>query len=257
MGDEYSATDGDSNPDPPSGSRSKIIVRVLITIYIVAVLYVVLQPALMETPGHRGRTPCKNNLKLIGIALHNYHETYGRLPPAYTVDEQGNRLHSWRTLILPFLGRDDLYAKIDLSKPWDDSANAGVFEQPISEDLPYRCHSAGFEKTQTSYQVVVSPESIFYPGQSRRLRDIKDGTANTIMVTEVPEDQAVHWMSPYDVSEEAFLGINKESDLSHEGGMQTVYADGSVRFVYVDTPVAERRAMITIAGDDTPTEKSE
>jgi hypothetical protein len=41
--------------------------------------------------------------KMIALALHNYHDVYAAFPPAYTVDENGQRLHSWRTLILPWL----------------------------------------------------------------------------------------------------------------------------------------------------------
>src|SRR5262245_36536395 len=75
------------------------------------------------------RVICANNLKQIGVALHSYHDKYGSLPPAYTVDASGKRLHSWRTLILPFLEGDDLYQKIDLTKPWDDPANKEAFDE--------------------------------------------------------------------------------------------------------------------------------
>ena len=76
--------------------------------------------ALMLPAQRRAREParrsqCKNNLKQIGLALHNYHETYGAFPPAYTVDADGKRLHSWRTLILPYLDQAPLYDKIDFS----------------------------------------------------------------------------------------------------------------------------------------------
>ena len=50
--------------------------------------------------------------------------TYKALPPAYTVDADGRPLHSWRTLILPYLEQEPLYQTIDLSKPWNDPANA-------------------------------------------------------------------------------------------------------------------------------------
>src|SRR5260370_743998 len=49
------------------------------------------------------RSQCKNNLKQIGLALHNYHDVYGSFPPAYFVDASGKPMHSWRVLILPFL----------------------------------------------------------------------------------------------------------------------------------------------------------
>ena len=71
---------------------------------------------------------CANNLKQIALALRNYESVYHALPPAYTVDAEGKPLHSWRTLILPYLEQQALYDKIDLSKPWDDPANKEAYE---------------------------------------------------------------------------------------------------------------------------------
>ena len=70
------------------------------------------------------RTQCKNNLKQIMLAFHNYHDTYSAFPPAYTTDADGRRLHSWRTLLLPYLDQQKLYSSIDLAKPWNDPVNA-------------------------------------------------------------------------------------------------------------------------------------
>ena len=58
----------------------------------------------------------------------NYEQAYNALPPAYTVDANGRPLHSWRTLILPYLEQESLYQTIDLSKPWNDPANARAVE---------------------------------------------------------------------------------------------------------------------------------
>src|SRR5262245_21426383 len=72
------------------------------------------------------RMQCNNHLRQIAIALQNYHDAYQCLPPAYTVDAAGKPLHSWRTLILPFMEGKAVYDKIDLSKPWDDPVNKAV-----------------------------------------------------------------------------------------------------------------------------------
>src|SRR4051812_3837711 len=48
------------------------------------------------------RTKCKNHLKDIALALHNYHDAYGTFPPAYIADQNGRPMHSWRVLILPY-----------------------------------------------------------------------------------------------------------------------------------------------------------
>ena len=103
-------------------------VEYLVVLAIIVVLIaLLLPPASRSGRGEARRSQCKNNLKQIGLALHNYHDIYHVFPPAYTVDGNGKPLHSWRTLILPYLDQAPLYLKIDLSKPWDDPANAESF----------------------------------------------------------------------------------------------------------------------------------
>lgn len=105
------------------GSKSKMIVKSwewLIIIIITAGIYLMLAPAV--TNSCRPET-CSMNLKQIAIGLYNYADTYGRFPPAWTVDSQGKPLHSWRVLILPYLEYQHLYDKIRLSEPWDSEYN--------------------------------------------------------------------------------------------------------------------------------------
>ena len=82
---------------------------------------------------------CKNNLKQIGLALHNYHEVYGSFPPQFTVDANGKPLHSWRLLILPYLDQQGIYRQFDLSSPWTSPANVDPSNEPLSVYwCPYR-----------------------------------------------------------------------------------------------------------------------
>ncbi|MBT5019775.1 MAG: DUF1559 domain-containing protein, partial [Planctomicrobium sp.] len=154
------------------------LIEFLVVCAIIAILV-----ALM-LPGTRGgararRSQCKNNLKQLGLALHNYHDTYGSFPPAYTVDEAGNRLHSWRTLILPYVDQAPLYETIDLSKPWDDPVNAQAFEASL---YAYQCPSATIEPGQTTYMAIVGDQHAFSETTGREISEIKDGTSNTVMV---------------------------------------------------------------------------
>jgi prepilin-type processing-associated H-X9-DG protein len=190
---------------------------------------------------------CKNNLKQIDIALHNYADTYDAFPPAYTVDADGNRLHSWRTLLLPYMDQAPLYKQIDLSKPWDDPANAAAFKTIIPG---YRCPSADSAGTHTTYLAVVAPNSCIHPTKPRPFSEITDSFGETLMVIEVDPEDAVHWMSPMDADETLVLGARPESALPHEDGMHALFADGSVQFLSAETPTAKRRALISIDGDD-------
>lgn len=193
------------------------------------------------------RTQCKNNLKLLALALHNYHDVYAAFPPAYTVDENGQRLHSWRTLILPWLEHSDRYQKIDLSKPWNHHSNAEAFK--TTPDF-YRCPSFELPQDSTTYLAVVGENACFHPTKPRAISEITDGTTNTIMVIEVPVKQAVPWMSPQDADEQTVLNINPADKLAHTGGVQAALADGSVRFLSATMAPETRRAVISINGEE-------
>ncbi len=225
------------------------LIHLLVVLAILGVLVAFLLPAQRNARGAARRTQCKNNLKQIGLALHNYHDTYQAFPPAFTVDENGKPLHSWRTLILPFVDQVSLYNKIDLSKPWDDPANAEAFKTRISA---YQCPSSPTDvlPTHTTYMAVVTANSCFRPTEPRVMSEISDDRGKTIMVIEVDTDQAVHWMSPMDANESLVLGIGPKTKHAHTGGMHALFVDGSVRFLGEGFSVADRLAMISIAGNE-------
>jgi hypothetical protein len=193
------------------------------------------------------RTQCKNNLKTIALALHNYHDVYEAFPPAYTVDENGQRLHSWRTLILPWLEHSDRYQKIDLSKPWNHPSNAEAFK---TTPQTFHCPSSELPQGFTTYLAVVGENACFHSTKPRAISEITDGTSNTLMVIEVPVKQAVHWMSPHDADEQMVLNISPAKELAHIGGVQAALADGSAHFLSVDMAPETRRAVISINGKE-------
>ncbi len=193
------------------------------------------------------RTVCKNNLRQLCLAIYNFETEHGKLPPAFTVDVEGNRLHSWRTLILPFIEETALFETIDLSKPWDDPVNAKAHES--SPDL-FRCPSSKTPSTLTTYLAIVVPDGSFGSEAPRTFSDFTDGTSQTLMLIEVGQEHAVHWMSPYDADEKIIASIGPETKLAHVGSFQAGYADGSVHNVPIDVSPTLLRKLITAAGDD-------
>lgn len=197
------------------------------------------------------RSTCRNNLKQLSLALHNYVEMYGTLPPAYTTDANGKPLHSWRTLILPQMELGRLYESIDLTKPWDDPVNAEACQTIVPG---YQCPSSVTDPAKnnhTTYLAVVTPNSCFRAGKSVSLSEIADGTSNTLMVIEVDTEHAVPWMAPVDADEQLVMSIGPESELAHSGGVNAAFVDGSVHFLMTDDLSAtDRRALISIAGND-------
>jgi prepilin-type processing-associated H-X9-DG protein len=218
---------------------------------------------------------CTNNIKQIALAMHSYHDTWGALPPAYTTDEDGNKLHSWRTLLLPFMQEERLYDQIDLNKPWDAPENQHLFDNVIHV---YSCPSdpnAGdptISLPKTSYMVIVGrmyasesgvlikgwpdEQPLFSEDQPTRFRDVMDGTSNTIMIVEVKGKQ-VPWGKPTDLTfKEMQMQINggasptasPGSGSFHPGGINVGMADGSVYFVAETVDSELLKAMTTRQG---------
>ena len=193
------------------------------------------------------RMQCSNNLKQIGLALHNYENKYGQLPPAFTLDGEGKRLHGWRTLLLPFLEQADLYSKIDLTKSWDDPANDAVRQVALSV---FRCPSSNVKQSQTIYLAVVCAKSSLQPNKGRAITEFVDRLSDTVVVYEAEPSQAVHWMSPEDADEKMFLSSSGKSKTSHEGGRNALFVDGGVRFLSSTISEEILRGMITLDGGE-------
>lgn len=183
-------------------------------------------------------------LENIDDALIQYHEEHGTFPPAYTVDAEGNPLHSWRTLLLPYLGQQTLYDSIDLTKPWYDPVNAAARETVLPS---YSCPFA-HEDPMTTYLAFVGPDWAFSGAEPRALDEIEDGAANTLAIIDVGADRAVHWMSPEDINVERPFDLQSESN--HPDAHNVLYLDGGTSELSPDTSPEAFAAMLTIAGGE-------
>lgn len=237
-----------STPTQQGGSAAR---RIAIAFAVIGVLVILV---CMGLPAFRGgsigaarRMQCSNNVKQIAIALLNYESEYHCLPPAYTVDANGKPLHSWRTLILPYVEQAALYDKIDLSKPWDDPANKEARETNLR---CYQCLSADCPSNHTNYLAIIAPGSCIQPTVPRKLSEITDGRSNTLMVVEVDAKHSVPWMSPVDANEQWLMNLGKDDKLPHPGGINVAFADGHIEFLRSKTTPATLHAMITVAGND-------
>ncbi len=233
---------------PKPGSRRRFrLVELLAILGIIAVLIVLLLPASRSAGPAARRAHCTNNLKQIALALSNYEQVYQALPPAYTVDAQGRPLHSWRTLILPYLEQEPLYQSIDLSKPWNDPANAKAQETFVPL---FWCPGAAGPRNTTTYLANAAPNGCLIPKEPRRLAEITDSHHSTLMVIEAGEENAVPWMAPVDADESLVMSLGPTTKLLHAGGMNAGFVDGSVRFLKTSIPARVRRALISISGND-------
>jgi len=245
-------------PQPPPRKRS--LTGCLVALIVVGALMVVCSgafSALMMSVESQSRDAywrweCDSNLQQIATALSLYESDYGSLPPAYTTNENGERLHSWRTLILPYLEDESLYESIDLDAPWDSEENALVHSLPL--DI-YQCpaDSTG-SPTDTSYVMIVGEGGLFDGQQPPATINITDGPGNTIVIVEVC-GSGIHWMEPEDLpADEIDFRINGDQAIGicseHEEGAHVLLADETVRFLPDDTDPADIRAAATPNGKE-------
>lgn len=188
------------------------------------------------------RTGCRNNLKQIGLALHNYRDKYGCFPPAYVVDKNGKPAHSWRVLLLPFLDHQSLYDEYRFDEPWNGPNNS-----KLAGRMPYlyRCPTYGDYLTRnildsgelrymTNYVAIVAPNGVFSGPEATSIQQIADDPANTLALAETSR-HLVHWMSPRDsvvdeILADVALTAVKEDD-RHTAGQHALHADGRVQFL--------------------------
>jgi hypothetical protein len=223
----------------------RLIGKIALGMVAVLLLIALLLPLQRGGGGPARRNMCINKLRQVAMALENYESANGTLPPAYTVDAEGNRLHSWRTLILPFIEESPLFETIDLSRPWDDPANAEARKAVVHL---YSCPSAVHAEGLTTYQAIVGPDCVFSGSVPRALSEIAGGPENAMVVIEVDSDRAVHWMSPHDTAEDVVLGYGPDSKTNHPRIILAAFLDGHVELLPLDSAPEKRRARMTIDG---------
>jgi prepilin-type processing-associated H-X9-DG protein len=170
-----------------------------------------------------------NNLKQIGLALHNHHDAMGHVPAAIC-DRDGKPLLSWRVAILPYIEQEALYRQFRLNEPWDSPHNKKLLgKMPKIYASPT---GTAEEPDATFYQMPTGPKTLFpRPDHKMQIFRIPDGTSNTFLVVEA--SKGVPWTKPQDVA------IPAMGKLPKLGGQfptyfNALFADGSVRRIKRD-----------------------
>jgi prepilin-type processing-associated H-X9-DG protein len=190
----------------------------------IAVLAALLLPAVQAAREAARRAQCTNNLKQVGLAFHNMHVAQGHFPPAAISDAEGKPLLSWRVAILPYIGQESLYRQFKLDEPWDSPTNKALIAQMPST---YLCPSDGLvAQGTTRYQAIVGTGTIFEGTEGIPIKDVTDGTSNTLLVVE--GDNPVEWTKPDDID---IADIATALGSKHALGSNALFADGSVQFI--------------------------
>jgi len=205
--------------------RGFTLIELLVVIAIIAILIALLLPAVQQAREAARRTSCKNNMKQIGLALHNYHDTHSTFPPGGITmgpccgTKSGT---TWTISILPFLEQKNLYDQYDFNSFNEDGANRAVREtilevftcpsdiEPNTLQRPDSGPGNGVNYAPGTYRAVSGRSNggcwadnnqigtgfcwrnrgvLHHVGtrgaRTERMADIFDGTSNTIMVGEM------------------------------------------------------------------------
>ena len=247
----FSATIDIAKWKPDDPTRFKPLHTLGALLCVALVVYMLLPQIPRARPAAR-RAQCTSNMKQLGIAFNIYYDTYGHFPPAYTVDEDGKPLHSWRVLILPFIEQEALYKEIRLNEPWDSEYNS-QFHSKVPHGLrcPGVVNGSGNEAIPARggcyYSVIVGEEAVFNGSREREMNDLSNGTSRTILVVE--RRTPVNWMDPTHELPFAIAceGVNVNAlgiSSYHEGGVNCVFFDGCAQFLPDSTSSKKLRAML-------------
>jgi hypothetical protein len=186
---------------------------------------------------------CRDNLRQVMLATFNYESKRGRLPPAFTVNPAGERLHSWRMLLLPQLGRQELFDSVDQSQPWDTTANARARETAMPL---YACPSVELAAGQTTYLGIVGPDCAFLGSEARKLPASWPVRKSTVYLVDAVASDAGPWMAPSDTDQETVLAYGPETRTNHPGVIHAAFLDGHIKPVFLDVDREVLREMLTL-----------
>jgi len=188
--------------------RGFTLIELLVVIAIIAILIALLLPAVQQAREAARRTQCRNNLKQLGIAVHNYYDQFSSFPLLAATWDYG---YSPQAQLLPFLEQANLHDLIDFNEPlmvglpWDPDLNPALALAAATPVAVFICPSdAGEVMYQTDKGELFAGgnylmnggsglelnyctqenDGLFWRGSSLKFKDLTDGTTSTVLIAE-------------------------------------------------------------------------
>ena len=254
LGQENLFIPGQPAPDRGAGGRQRITrwLRVAGVALVLGPAVLVTSLAVGNADRESRREQCAVQLKRLGLVLNEYNEKHGHFPAPALAGHDRTPLLSWRVALLPYLGYQSLYERFHLDEPWDSPHNRALLTEMPPE---FACPSGpGRRQGRTGYLVIVGPvtefgsvNTPFEPTRGVDIREMIDGTSNTILVLET--DALVPWTKPDDLRWAPGGPLPKLAS-PHAGGTHVLFADGSRRFLKPTIEPNILLGLLTINGGE-------
>jgi prepilin-type N-terminal cleavage/methylation domain-containing protein/prepilin-type processing-associated H-X9-DG protein len=257
------------------------LIELLVVIAIIAVLIALLLPAVQAAREAARRTQCINNLKQIGLALYGYHDTFATFPSGgwIALPTQPNTTNmnvGWSAVVLPWLEQAAVYNGLNLNFPYGNAVNSTnghtvmtVYLCPSEPRTTFWNQDTGdiFFYADDDYGGMYGPRGLGNPtftnnpptgpmifNQPIPQSQITDGTSQTIQVGEAAEAIHAMWIDGHNIFDECCpinarppTEFGEELTSQHPGGVNTLFADGSVHFLKNSTNSVVLSALCTRA----------
>jgi hypothetical protein len=224
-----------------------LVLGPLVAVFVVFVVIPTTYLALHRAFRHNG-DPASIRLTIIYNAIRAYDRTKGRLPQAHTTMEDSDFEVSWRVLLLPQIGYQDIYEAYEFDQPWSGQSNTRL----ASASAAWTFTARRFNEDQTVYSdfvAVTGNGTVWGSDVGVPFGEIESIAPNLILAVQI-ENSGVHWMEPRDIrlDELAKARVGGSNDAEWQLGSCVLFADGHIWRIKKTCPGSELAKLATLDG---------
>jgi prepilin-type N-terminal cleavage/methylation domain-containing protein len=253
--------------------RAFTLIELLVVIAIIAVLIALLLPAVQQAREAARRAQCKNNLKQLGLGLHNYHDTYNTLPPGAIQNFETNQQNeaTWVSMILPYIDQQTIYMRANFSScfgctsaPGNPSYEITTIAIPMMlcpSDVDVDLVLNAFRRGNYVANIGLGPlHSLTTPNDpsraamgpfemnsKRNFKDFTDGTTNTVIVSELMKVPGADFRGMMHYPEGSMYTHDRSPNTGIPDGLRSGYCISTARAPCVGTHSAYNDRQVTLS----------